>query len=332
MAGVLWPKKGVAVIESAVRLVFRAKDRRAFRVETEGETTLAKHFERFEDILVPMGRQLTVEQILTWADAYHATNGRWPIAAPVSIAGVPGESWARIDQALRRRERGLSGYSSLARLLAACRGAGNLTGPPRLRVDHILAWADSYHAAHGRWPIAAPVAVAVAPEESWEAIDQALRQGERGLPAGSSLTRLLAERRGTRNRKGPPPLDQILAWADAFHAAHGRWPIAAPIPVAEAPEESWEKIDQALRRARGRCRWAPRWLACWPNAAVCVSQRGSAGCASTRSCAGPTPSTQQTAGGPLWHPSLWPRLPTSRGTGSTGRSAGVNGDCWGAPR
>jgi len=209
---------------------------------------LVKHVERFEAFLVPKKRPLTIERILECADAFHAAHGRWPIAAPVPIAGVPGESWARIDQALRRRERGLSGYSSLAHLLAACRGAGNLSGPPRLRIDHILAWADSYHAAHGRWPIAAPVAVAEAPEESWERIDQALRQGERGLPGGSSLTRLLAERRGTRDRKGPPPLDQILAWADAFHAANGRWPIAAPIAVAEAPEESWDRIDQALRR------------------------------------------------------------------------------------
>ena len=122
-----------------------------------GETTLATHIERFEDVLAGRKRQLTVEQILAWADAYHVVNGRWPIAAPVPVAGAPGESWDRIDQALRRRERGLSGYSSLARLLAACRGAGNSTGPTRLRIDQILGWADAFHAAHGRWPIAAPV-------------------------------------------------------------------------------------------------------------------------------------------------------------------------------
>ena len=242
-------ENGVAEIESAVRLAFLAKDRRFLRVEAGGgETTLVKHVERFEDNLVPKRVQLTIERILDWADAYHAANGRWPIAAPIPVAEAPGESWDRIDEALRRRERGLSGYSSLADLLAACRGAGNLTGPPRLRIDQILAWADSYHVANGCWPIAEPVAVAEAPEESWEGIDQALRQGERGLPGGSSLTRLLAERRGTRDPKAPPPLDQILAWADAFHAANGRWPIAAPIAVAEAPDESWDRIDQALRR------------------------------------------------------------------------------------
>jgi hypothetical protein len=197
---------------------------------------------------MPEQRPLTIERILVCADAFHAANGRWPVAAPVPVAGMPGESWSGIDKALRRRERGLSSHSSLAHLLAVCRRAGNLTDPPRLRVDHILAWADSYHAAHGRWPIAAPIAVDEAPDESWEGVDQALRQGKRGLPAGSSLTRLLAERRGSRKPKGPPPVDQILAWADAFHAEHGRWPIAAPVPVAEASAETWQNIDQALRR------------------------------------------------------------------------------------
>ena len=209
---------------------------------------MAKHTERREDLLLERIRPLTVDRILAWADAYHAANGRWPIAAPVPVAGAPGESWDGIDQALRRRDRGLPGSSSLARLLATCRGAGDSTGLPRLRIDQILGWADAYHAAHGRWPIGAPIAVAEAPEESWDQIDQALRRGERDLPGGSSLTRLLAERRGTRNPKAPPPLDQILAWADAYHAAHGRWPIAAPIAVAEAPDESWDRIDRALRR------------------------------------------------------------------------------------
>jgi hypothetical protein len=211
---------------------------------------MASHFEGFQHVRVKEGRQLTVEQILAWADAHHAAHGRWPVAVPLPVAGAPGESWDRIDQALRRRERGLSGNSSLARLLAACRGAGNPTAPPRLRIDQILGWADAYHAANGQWPIAVPVPVAEAPEESWDRIDQALHRGERELPGGSSLARLLAERRGVCNPRRQPRLriDRIVGWADAYHAANRRWPIAAPLPVAEAPDESWDRIDRALRR------------------------------------------------------------------------------------
>ena len=297
-----------------------------------GETTLAKHVERFEAILVPKKVPLTIERILDCADAFHAAHGRWPIAAPVPIAGVPGESWARIDEALRRRERGLAGYSSLANLLAACRGAGNLTGPPRLRIDQILAWADSYHAAHGRWPIAAPVAVAEAPEESWDRIDQALRQGERGLPGGSSLTRLLADAgvlairrhplRSTRSWPGPMPTTSRTDDGPSRHPS--------PWPRHRASRGTGSTECSAGRR--GRCRWAPRWPACSPNAAACVIRRGFVGCGSTRSCNGPTHFTQQTDAGPFRHLSPWPRRPTSRGTGSTGASAGANGDCRGAPR
>ena len=209
---------------------------------------MATSFKGFHHLQLGGNRLLTIARILAWADAFHATNGRWPIAARVPVFEAPGETWDGIDRALRRRERGLSGGFSLARLLAERRGAGKPMESAPLRIEKILVWADAYHAAHGRWPIAAPVPVAEAPEESWDRIDQALRRGERGLSGGSSLVGLLAERRGTREPRALPPLDQILAWADAYHAAHGRWPIAAPVPVAGAPEESWDRIDHALRR------------------------------------------------------------------------------------
>jgi hypothetical protein len=54
----------------------------------------------------------------------------------------------------------------------------------------------------------------------------ALRKGLRGLPGGSSLAQLLAERRAVRNLSTLPDLavESILAWADAFHQRQGTWP------------------------------------------------------------------------------------------------------------
>ena len=50
-------------------------------------------------------------------------------------------------------------------------------------------------------------------------VDAALREGFRGLPGGSSLTQLLAERRGSEHERLPPRTEeQIMAWADAHHA------------------------------------------------------------------------------------------------------------------
>jgi hypothetical protein len=40
---------------------------------------------------------------------------------------------------------------------------------------------------------------------------------------------------------------QILAWADAFHARTGLWPTPGAGHVEEAPTETWDVINQALR-------------------------------------------------------------------------------------
>jgi hypothetical protein len=85
--------------------------------------------------------------------------------------------------------------------------------------------------------------------ETWKAIDSALRDGMRGLPRGSSLARLLAEKRGVRNRLGVPPLtrDLILRWAETHQRRAGRWPSSNSGPVADAPGETWKGVDLALR-------------------------------------------------------------------------------------
>jgi hypothetical protein len=60
---------------------------------------------------------LSEQQILAWADAYHARAGEWPSADAGPVADAPGEKWVNIDQALRSGFRRLPGGDSLARLL-----------------------------------------------------------------------------------------------------------------------------------------------------------------------------------------------------------------------
>jgi hypothetical protein len=60
---------------------------------------------------------LTEALILRWADAHHASAGRWPGAGPGPVAGAPGERWSAINGALHSGFRGLPGGDSLARLL-----------------------------------------------------------------------------------------------------------------------------------------------------------------------------------------------------------------------
>jgi len=153
---------------------------------------------------------------------------------------------------LRKGCRGLKGSSSLAQLLEAARGVRNRAHLSPLSVRKILSWVDAHHRRMGAWPVQDMSPIAEAPGETWRGIDAALRQGQRGLPGGSSLPRLLAERRGVRNRTRPPALTlkQILKWADAHQRRTGRWPSRKSGPIPDAPGETWTGVQEALDKGR----------------------------------------------------------------------------------
>jgi hypothetical protein len=212
---------------------------------------------------------LSIPQILAWADEFHGRTGRWPTYKSGPIAPAPGETWLAIDCALRQGFRGLAGGSSLARLLAQERGAWLGKDFRPFAVPEILEWADAYRARHGTWPNCGSGPVAEAPGETWFQVHRALREGERGLPGGSSLTLLLRDERGMRNqsdsteRQGFPAIrsrpkltiPQVLAWADAYRERHGHWPTSASGPIAESLEDTWSAVHYSLR---GGCRGLPR--------------------------------------------------------------------------
>jgi len=125
---------------------------------------------------------------------------------------------------------------------------------PSLSIADILRWADAYRKKHGRWPRYDDGSVIGVFNQTWAAADQALRAGNRGLPGGSSLAKLLLARRGRRHHHLPPPLTvhQILAWADSHHRRTGLWPgrhVTEPIP--NAPKGlTWVAIELALARGK----------------------------------------------------------------------------------
>jgi hypothetical protein len=139
---------------------------------------------------------LSEQQILAWADAFHARTGRWPHADPAPIENAPGETWGAVDDALRAGLRGMDGGSSLAKLLAARRGLRHRDQLPRLTIGRILAWAKAHKRRTGRWPGHGAGAIPEAPGESWNAVGLALKRGTRGLPGGQSLVELFRERGG----------------------------------------------------------------------------------------------------------------------------------------
>jgi hypothetical protein len=192
---------------------------------------------------------LSVERILTWADAHHERTGKWPKSSSGAIEHAPGETWTAVSVALVQGIRGLPGGSSLAKVLAEHRGVRNRGELPMLSESLILKWSDAYYERRGNWPkvLSGPVEGTT---ETWMGLNQALDQGSRGLPGGSSLARLLAKHRGVQNRRDLPALSsrQILEWADAHRRRHGRWPTKNSGTVDHVPVETWAGINTALKR------------------------------------------------------------------------------------
>jgi hypothetical protein len=139
---------------------------------------------------------LTVAEVLCWADLHYQRTGRWPTGRSGPVGDAPGETWGAIEAALREGNRGLPGADTLARLLERHRNKRNKRALPPLTAALILAWADAHRARTGAWPVANSGPVLGAPGETWNGVNLALVQGGRGLPGGTSLSRLLQEYRG----------------------------------------------------------------------------------------------------------------------------------------
>jgi len=166
-----------------------------------------------------MSRDLTVEEILSWADAFRSRAGRWPSPHSGPIPETRNEeTWAGVNEALLQGRRGMPGGGSIAKLLVAHRGLRNRVSLKPLSEDLIVAWARAHQHRHGRWPDKFSGPIPESPGDTWKKVNHALRDGRRGLNGGSSLARLLAERLGVRNLANVTPLtvEQILTWADAY--------------------------------------------------------------------------------------------------------------------
>ena len=117
-----------------------------------------------------------------------------------------------------------------------------------LTILGILGWADAYEEAAGKWPSKSSGPIATTKFESWSKVDNALRMGLRGLPGGSSLAMLLADKRGVRNIRNLPQLSAeiILKWADHHFEKTGKWPTRKSGKVLLADGENWQAIDVAM--------------------------------------------------------------------------------------
>ncbi len=199
---------------------------------------------------------LSQARVLAWADAYHRRTGDWPTphAGPIPEAPDPGETWARVANAMFRSLRGLKRGQTLGRLLAKDRGVLRGILKPRLSESQIIAWAERYARRHGRFPRVSREPVEGSRVDTWKSINSALTKGHRGLPGGTTLGRLLTGWTAAWGRDvGQTRMlshDEIILWARAYYRRHDEWPGPYSGKVDDAPGETWHGIDRALREGR----------------------------------------------------------------------------------
>ncbi|MGI8980309.1 MAG: DEAD/DEAH box helicase family protein [Pirellulaceae bacterium] len=246
-----WPHKGFGAVQGAPEETWSAINSALIAGSRglPGNSSLPKLLAEFRSVRnVADLPNLSVDKILSWADAHHRRTGSWPNQKTGSVQEAPGEKWTNVDGTLIEGGRGLSGGSSLAKLLAKYRGVRNRKDLGPLSIDQILVWADAYQMRTRTWPTKSSGEVNEAPTESWSGINSALIRGSRGLSGGSSLARLLAKHRGVRNQSDLPPLTitQILAWADAHYGLFGEWPNQDSGPVGDERDITWKAVNLAL--------------------------------------------------------------------------------------
>ena len=242
-----WPKMNSGYVSGTDETWMRVDDalrggRRGLLHGSSLATLLAQH----RDVRNLKGLSpLTILQILQWAHAHKAATGDWPNQFSGQVTGTS-ETWHAIQHALLAGRRGLPGGSSLAKLLAEHCGVRNVQDLKPMSVEQILDWVDSHKSSTNEWPSKNSGRVADT-DETWTKVNNALQQGHRSLPPGSSLPKLLAEYRNVRNQKELPTLtvSQILTWADGHKENTGSWPNPKSGRVADTAE-SWAGIAYSL--------------------------------------------------------------------------------------
>jgi hypothetical protein len=195
--------------------------------------------------------ELSIKQILVWADAYRRRWNEWPHKDTGRIReSANDDTWMAVEMAMRCGGRGLPRGLTIPRLLAQHRGVRNRKALPRFTLRQILIWADEHHKRTKMWPYTNSGPILGTHGEWWDAVDRSLRNGNRGLPGGDSIARLLSRARGVGLHRRLPPLTikAIVTWAKAHHRRTGRWPTQKSGSIPEANGTTWQAVELALRR------------------------------------------------------------------------------------
>lgn len=192
--------------------------------------------------------QYTATDILQSAALHKRRTGKYPsqISGEILDGPLKGRTWSSVDRALANGLNGLPGGSSLAEFLAE----NGMTND--ISIEDILESARLHkeNSENGKYPSELSGEVKWGPlkGDNWRTISMRLRLGQLGLPAGSSLSKLLLEHGMTNDITE----DQIWECAELHkqNSEDGKYPTADSGKVLWGPlkGKTWGAINNALSR------------------------------------------------------------------------------------
>jgi hypothetical protein len=187
-------------------------------------------------------------QIHRWVADHFERTCEFPTRQSGVISGSDGETWLRVDAALKTGLRGLPGGSSLALFLHEEFGVRSRKALPRLTTEHIKGWVTAFYDRTGEYPTHLSGEILGTNGETWGGVDAAMKTGSRGFDGDYSLARLLEDEFGVRNVKNPPRLTKelIRGWILEHHTKLGNYPTSASGIIAGTNDETWQAVNLAL--------------------------------------------------------------------------------------
>lgn len=196
--------------------------------------------------------KLSEEYICDRAMIFFLKNEKWPKSeSGLDEGGYCGDTWRAYSNGLSLGLRGLPGGSSLAKLLSSRFGVRNCKSRPRLSKSGILELASYHRSIFNAWPnIASGEVKGGGQGDTWKIYDHCLREGQRGLPGGSSLAEILSEAYGAplKINKKQTSEAEIVCLAKNHFTSNGYWPNKQSGPVHDGhPGDTWRNYDYSLR-------------------------------------------------------------------------------------
>jgi hypothetical protein len=205
---------------------------------------------------------LSTPMIIDWIRQYLACHGKKPkqTSGVIEFAGSEYKNitWSAINAVLWKGGRGLPGGSSLAQLVEKEFGIKNRANIPLLTENKICEWIQQFIDKYKRKPIIADGVIEFALDEyageTWGKINDSLMNGMRGMPKGSSLTKIIEKQFGIRGYCTPPnlSLDMIRNWIHQHITKHKKKPTVKNGIVEFAENEfkgiSWASVANAMSK------------------------------------------------------------------------------------